>query len=90
MSNPTLINGFEDVVTFIKQQEHRNSKLRQQLKKVEEQRDYGWYEVDSLTKENHELKEKVENLTEEIKNLKLKIETSFWENHQLRKDLVAK
>ncbi len=30
MSNPTLINGFEDIVTFIKQQEHRNQQLKKE------------------------------------------------------------
>ncbi len=36
MSNPTLINGFEDIVTFIKQQEHRNQKLKEEMEELKE------------------------------------------------------
>ena len=37
MSNPTLINGFEDILTFIKQQEHRNQELKEENKKLKEE-----------------------------------------------------
>lgn len=57
MSNPTLINGFEDIVTFIKQQEHMNQKLKEENEK--------------LKQENKELKEDNESLMKgEVRQVK--------------------
>ena len=40
MSNPTLINGFEDIITFIKQQDKRMENLVKQNKELKEQNEY--------------------------------------------------
>jgi hypothetical protein len=40
MNNPTLINGFEDIITFIKQQDKRMENLVKQNKELKEQNEY--------------------------------------------------
>jgi len=65
MSNPTLINGFEDIVTFIKQQEHRNQKLKEENNKLKDK-------IREWTEEVVELREESDELVEENKKLKEK------------------
>jgi len=85
MSNPTLINGFEDIITFIKQQEHRNQKLQEennQLKKkfevlnsVQEAfRKQMREEMNILNKPTEKLKEENKKLQEEVDDLKGRLE----------------
>lgn len=70
--NPTLINGFEDVMTFIKQQEHRIKELKAENEKFGE-------EIKSFQEETAKLEAKIfhlqsseEGLEEENKKLKEK------------------
>ena len=66
MSNPTLINGFEDVLTFISQQAERVKKLEAENKKLKEALElanqrkmpYGWTteSCKNWMEENKELK----------------------------------
>ncbi len=66
MSNPTLINGFEDVLTFISQQAERVKKLEAENKKLKEALElanqrkmpYGWTteSCKNWMEENEELK----------------------------------
>jgi len=92
MSNsvPTLINGFEDIVTFIKQQEHRNQKLQEENKKLQERNE-------SLCKRIHQYSEsekikKMEELLEKERSissqLEEKIENLQEENESLMKSEV--
>jgi len=37
MDNPTLIVGFEDVITYIRNQDHKIKKLEEEIKKLKEQ-----------------------------------------------------
>ena len=94
MSNsvPTLINGFEDIVTFIKQQEHRNQKLQEENKKLQERNE-------SLSKKLHEFDpsatEKIKKLEQELEKtnsgwsqMEEKIEDLQEENESLMKSEV--
>ena len=89
--NPTLINGFEDVVTHIKQQEQRIKELEEKNKELKEEIEGdGWlkqgYKTDlsnshkqqnRMVKEIVKLKEENKKLKEENKKLKM-------ENSQVR------
>ncbi len=72
MSNPTLINGFEDIVTFIKNQEHRNKTLKEENQKLKE--------------ENKKLEDKIREWTEEV--VELREESEGWEDsyNQLKQE----
>lgn len=80
MSNPTLINGFEDIVTFIKQQEHKNKVLREENQKLKEEKEtlenmlaesYSKHDVSDLTEENNKLKKENESLMKsEVRQVK--------------------
>ena len=64
MSNPTLINGFEDVLTFISQQAERVKKLEAEN---EEMKKGHHRAIDAFKRMN-------DNKTKQIKELKKKLE----------------
>jgi cell division protein FtsB len=75
--NPTLINGFDDVMTFIKQQEHRIKELEKENKKLEKDNNdtVGMFnfvviQEEEKVKKIHELEEKNKELEEENEKLK--------------------
>ena len=80
MSNPTLINGFEDIITFIKQQEHRNKTLQEENKKLKEKVEEGVSVCEGA-------KESMEEMFEEIKKLKEANEKLKEENGDLKSRL---
>ena len=95
MSNPTLINGFEDIVTFIKQQEHRNQKLKEENEKLKEENDdlNGRLEDVNHTAEEwedsyNELKEEKNELWKETEELTQKIETLKEEIKKQKKEHI--
>ena len=69
MSNPTLINGFEDIVTFIKQQEHRNQKLKEENEKLKQENTQYRMDIDNLKDELHLYKASHTRITEENESL---------------------
>ena len=80
--NPTLINGFEDVVDYIKQQGDRIKKLEEENKKLKEEIDGdGWLkqgyktELSNSHKQQNRMVREITKLKEENKKLKEK-----WEN----------
>ncbi len=67
MSNPTLIQGFEDIVTFIKQQDKRMESLIKQKQELKEHNDglkdelyFSHDQYEKLKEENKELKKQNE------------------------------
>jgi len=76
MSNPILINGFEDIITFIKQQEHRNQQLKEEINKLKEEiKDIsmrGIKHTEGLVEKINELKEENESLMKsEVRHVKV-------------------
>jgi FtsZ-binding cell division protein ZapB len=62
MSNPTLINGFEDIITFIKQQDKRmenlvriNEQLKEHNNGLKEELYFSQDQYEKLKQENQEL-----------------------------------
>ena len=86
-TNPTLINGFEDVMAHIRKLEEENKKLKE---KVEDSFQRGFdagreeYEVDKEYLDD--IEEEKEKLEEENKKLK---DFTNWENHPALKHKVV-
>jgi len=81
MSNPTLINGFEDVLTFLSQQgnlikklQEENNKLKEENKELKDLCDKQVKAYALAVSRYPEVKNEVEELKEEIKNLKEELE----------------
>lgn len=74
MSNPTLINGFEDIVNFIKQQEHRNQKLQEENGDLKEKVQEGVSVCEGVKESMEEMFEYIKKLEEENGDLKSRLE----------------
>ncbi len=63
-TNPTLIAGFEDVMTYIKNQDQMMKKLQEENKKLQEERDkyFGYFKEKDLECETQrEYKEELQD-----------------------------
>jgi predicted nucleic acid-binding Zn-ribbon protein len=87
-TNPTLINGFEDVMAHIRKLEEENKKLKEELEKYKEYPQQGGWEKaleningikDIVIKENNKLGKEIEKLKD----------FSNWENHPALKHKVV-
>lgn len=86
MSNPTLINGFEDIVNFIKQQEHRNQKLMEENKKLKKENQDLQDTKSMYGGEIVELREDIEELKEEAEQNKQLFDTTFGDLMKLKEE----
>ena len=94
--NPTLISGFEDVITHIKQLEQRVMGLEEENKNLEErcestalERDGALDDIDKLKEENDidKLKEENEKLKESIEFIRKTCLMADEENKKLKEEL---
>ena len=83
--NPTLISGFEDVITHINQQEQRvmgleeeNKKLKADIKKFQEENEKLGAEIKKFQEENEKLEAKVLRLQSSEQDLEKKLDTGGW------------
>jgi FtsZ-binding cell division protein ZapB len=64
--NPTLINGFEDILTFIKQQDHRIKELEEKNKQLINGKNELYNELENKTDECEELKKELTHVQENL------------------------
>ena len=69
--NPTLISGFEDVITHINQQEQRVMSLEEENKKLKEELEEKEKEVSLINSEEMENEEKIDQQEEWFKEINI-------------------
>ena len=69
--NPTLISGFEDVITHINQQEQRVMSLEEENKKMKEELEEKEKEVSLINSEEMENEEKIDQQEEWFKEINI-------------------